>query len=117
MLTAAAGRLPHPGSGCGQGGCLPGTDGVNKMSEFGYAIFLTDELKQIKKKLGKLYTGRQSPDEPGDIEMLFQYVRTFTATPTAWPNWNAVTPRAMTLAMASSKSRSPKPLTGSSPHA
>ena len=44
----------------------------------GNAIFLTDELKQIKKKLGKLYTGRQSPDEPGDIENpLFQYVRTF----------------------------------------
>ena len=44
----------------------------------GNAIFLTDELKQIKKKLGKLYTGRQSPDEPGDIEnALFQYVRTF----------------------------------------
>ena len=30
------------------------------------------------KKLGKLYTGRQSPDEPGDVEnALFQYVRTF----------------------------------------
>ena len=58
---------------------LPGTDGVNKMSKsLGNAIFLTDEFKQIKKKLGKLYTGRQSPDEPGDIEnALFQYVRTF----------------------------------------
>ena len=77
---AAAGGVFHiPEADVGKVARLPGTDGVNKMSKsLGNAIFLTDELKQIKKKLGKLYTGRQSPDEPGDIEnALFQYVRTF----------------------------------------
>jgi tryptophanyl-tRNA synthetase len=77
--AAAGGVFPIPEADVGKVARLPGTDGVNKMSKsLGNAIFLTDELKQIKKKLGKLYTGRQSPDEPGDIEnALFQYVRTF----------------------------------------
>jgi tryptophanyl-tRNA synthetase len=77
--AAAGGVFPIPEADVGKVARLPGTDGVNKMSKsLGNAIFLTDELKQIQKKLGKLYTGRQSPDEPGDIEnALFQYVRTF----------------------------------------
>ena len=77
--AAAGGVFPIPEADVGKVARLPGTDGVNKMSKsLGNAIFLTDEFKQIKKKLGKLYTGRQSPDEPGDIEnALFQYVRTF----------------------------------------
>ena len=77
--AAAGGVFPIPEADVGKVARLPGTDGVNKMSKsLGNAIFLTDELKQIKKKLGTLYTGRQSPDEPGDIEnALFQYVRTF----------------------------------------
>ena len=77
--AAAGGVFTIPEADVGKVARLPGTDGVNKMSKsLGNAIFLTDELKQIKKKLGKLYTGRQSPDEPGDIEnALFQYVRTF----------------------------------------
>jgi tryptophanyl-tRNA synthetase len=46
------------------------------------AIFITDTHKQVRKKLGKLYTGRQSPDEPGDISnALFDYVRTFIPDP------------------------------------
>ena len=77
--AAAGGVFTIPEADVGKVARLPGTDGVNKMSKsLGNAIFLTDELKQIKKKLGKLYTGRQSPHEPGDIEnALFQYVRTF----------------------------------------
>ena len=77
--ASAGGVFPIPEADVGKVARLPGTDGVNKMSKsLGNAIFLTDEFKQIKKKLGKLYTGRQSPDEPGDIEnALFQYVRTF----------------------------------------
>ena len=77
--ASAGGVFPIPEADVGKVARLPGTDGVNKMSKsLGNAIFLTDELKQIQKKLGKLYTGRQSPDEPGDIEnALFQYVRTF----------------------------------------
>ncbi|MCA9297252.1 MAG: hypothetical protein KC983_12060, partial [Phycisphaerales bacterium] len=52
---------------------------VNKMSKsLGNAIFITDTPKQVKKKLGKLYTGRQNPTDPGDVNnALFQYVRTF----------------------------------------
>ena len=77
--AAAGGVFPIPEADVGKVSRLPGTDGINKMSKsLGNAIFLTDEFKQIKKKLGKLYTGRQSPDEAGDIEnALFQYVRTF----------------------------------------
>ena len=44
----------------------------------GNAIFITDSEKQIKKKVGKLYTGRQSPTEPGDPNnVLFHYVECF----------------------------------------
>jgi len=77
--VAAGGVFPIPIADVGAVGRLVGTDGVNKMSKsLGNAIFITDTPKQVKKKLGKLYTGRQSPTEPGDIgNALFQYVRTF----------------------------------------
>jgi len=73
------GVFPIPKADVGKVGRLVGTDGVNKMSKsLNNAIFISDTPKQVKKKLGKLYTGRQSPTDPGDIDnALFQYVRTF----------------------------------------
>jgi len=75
----AGGLFPIPAAKIGRVARLVGTDGVNKMSKsLNNAIFLTDSFKQIKKKMGGLYTGRQSMDEPGDIDnSLFQYVRAF----------------------------------------
>jgi tryptophanyl-tRNA synthetase len=79
----AGGVFPVPVADVGKVGRLVGTDGVNKMSKsLGNAIFITDTPKQVKKKLGKLYTGRQNPTDPGDINnALFQYVRTFIPDP------------------------------------
>ncbi len=73
------GVFPVPIADVGRVGRLIGTDGINKMSKsLNNAIFITDNLKTIKKKIGQLYTGRQSMTEPGDIgNALFQYVRTF----------------------------------------
>jgi len=73
------GVFPIPRGKVGRVARLVGTDGVNKMSKsLGNAIYLTDTLKQIKKKMGALYTGRQTMDEPGDIHnALFDYVRAF----------------------------------------
>lgn len=67
----------------GRVGRLVGTDGKNKMSKsLGNAIFLTDTAKDIKKKMGALYTGRQTMTEPGDVtNALFQYVRAFIKDP------------------------------------
>jgi tryptophanyl-tRNA synthetase len=80
---ALGGVFPVPKADVGKVGRLVGTDGVNKMSKsLNNAIYITDTHKQIKKKLGKLYTGRQQPTDPGDIEnSLFQYVRTFIPDP------------------------------------
>jgi tryptophanyl-tRNA synthetase len=77
------GVFPIPRADVGRVGRLVGVDGVEKMSKsLNNAIFVTDTAKQIKKKLGKLYTGRQNPTDPGDIEnSLFQYVRTFIPDP------------------------------------
>jgi tryptophanyl-tRNA synthetase len=77
------GVFPIPKADVGAVGRLVGTDGVNKMSKsLGNAIFITDTAKEIKKKLGKLYTGRQSPTDPGDVtNALFDYVRTFIPDP------------------------------------
>lgn len=77
--VAAGGLFPIPRAKVGRIARLIGTDGVNKMSKsLNNAIFLTDTHKQIKKKLGALFTGRQTMDEPGDINnSLFQYVRAF----------------------------------------
>lgn len=75
----AGGLFPIPEGKVGRVARLVGTDGKLKMSKsLNNAIFLTDDLKQIKKKLGGLYTGRQGMDEPGDVNnSLFQYVRAF----------------------------------------
>ena len=77
------GVFPIPLADVGTCSRLPGTDGVNKMSKsLNNAIFVTDTPKQIKKKLGKLYTGRQNSTDPGDINnALFDYVRTFIPDP------------------------------------
>ena len=76
---AQGGVFPIPRALIGRIGRLVGTDGKNKMSKsLGNAIFLTDTGKEIQKKMGALYTGRQSMTEPGDIQnSLFQYVRAF----------------------------------------
>ena len=67
--AALVGRVPR----------LVGTDGTHKMSKsLDNAIFLSDDAPTIKAKVAKLYTGRQSIDEPGDPDnALFSYVRTF----------------------------------------
>jgi len=73
------GLFPIPAGKVGRVARLIGTDGVNKMSKsLNNAIFLTDNFKKIKKKMGGLYTGRVEMDEPGDIKnALFDYVRAF----------------------------------------
>lgn len=73
------GVFPIPDALVGTVGRLVGTDGKTKMSKsLGNTIYLTDSGKDIKKKLGGLYTGRQSMTEPGDIKnALFTYVRAF----------------------------------------
>jgi tryptophanyl-tRNA synthetase len=73
------GAFPVPVADVGKVGRLVGTDGVKKMSKsLNNAIFITDDLKTIKKKMGQLFTGRQSMTEKGDVNnALFQYVRTF----------------------------------------
>lgn len=75
----AGGLFPIPEGKVGRVARLIGTDGKLKMSKsLNNAIFLTDTFKQIKKKMGGLYTGRQTMDEPGDItNSLFQYVHAF----------------------------------------
>jgi tryptophanyl-tRNA synthetase len=77
--TAQGGVFPVPVADVGKVGRLVGIDGVNKMSKsLGNAIFITDDAKTIKKKIGQIYTGRQSLTEPGDVNnALFQYVECF----------------------------------------
>lgn len=77
--VSEGGLFPIPSGKVGRVARLIGTDGVNKMSKsLNNAIFLTDTFKKIKKKMGGLYTGRQTMDEPGDIKnALFDYVRAF----------------------------------------
>jgi len=77
--VSEGGLFPIPEGKVGRVARLIGTDGVNKMSKsLNNAIFLTDTFKKIKKKMGGLYTGRQTMDEPGDIKnALFDYVRAF----------------------------------------
>ena len=42
------------------------------------AVFISDTAKQVQKKINKIYTGRQSPTEPGDPEnVLMQYCEIF----------------------------------------
>lgn len=73
------GVFPIPHADVGKVGKLMGTDGVNKMSKsLNNAILITDTPKKVKKKLGQLYTGRQSMTDPGDPDSpLMQYVDIF----------------------------------------
>lgn len=73
------GVLPIPRAEVGEVGRLVGTDGVNKMSKsLNNAIFISDPANEVEKKVKKIFTGRQSATEPGDVNnALFQYVNTF----------------------------------------
>ena len=73
------GVFPIPRADVGKVGRLAGIDGVNKMSKsLNNAIFIADTAKEVEKKVKRIFTGRQSPTEPGDVNnVLFQYVRTF----------------------------------------
>jgi len=73
------GLFPIPEAQVGRVARLVGTDGNNKMSKsLNNAIFLSDTPKQVKKKVNKIYTGRQSPTDPGDPNnTLFQYLDSF----------------------------------------
>ena len=73
------GVFPIPRADVGKVGKLMGTDGVNKMSKsLNNAILITDTPKKVKKKLGQLYTGRQSMTDPGDPNSaLMHYVDIF----------------------------------------
>src|SRR5262245_26710175 len=73
------GVFPIPKALIGRIGRLPGIDGKQKMSKsLGNAIFLSDPAKEVEKKVNKIFTGRQSPTEPGDVNnSLFQFVRAF----------------------------------------
>ncbi len=73
------GVFPIPVADVGTVGRLVGIDGKMKMSKsLNNAIFISDSPKEVKTKIAKIYTGRQSPTEPGDpTNALFQYVETF----------------------------------------
>jgi len=73
------GVFPVPTADVGTVGRLVGIDGKNKMSKsLGNAIFISDTAKEVEKKVMKIFTGRQSPTEPGDTHnALFQYVDAF----------------------------------------
>ena len=75
------GVFPIPKADVGKVGRLIGTDGINKMSKsLDNVILITDTPKRVKKKIGQIYTGRQSMTHPGDPESsLMQYVDTFIA--------------------------------------
>jgi len=77
------GVWPVPRAEVGKVGRLVGIDGKNKMSKsLGNAIFISDTPKEVENKVKKIFTGRQSPTEPGDVNnALFQYVETFIEDP------------------------------------
>ncbi len=77
------GTFPVPRADVGAVGRLMGVDGVNKMSKsLGNAIFIADTPKDVQKKVGRIFTGRQSPTEPGDVNnALFQFVDAFITDP------------------------------------
>lgn len=77
--VGAGGVFPIPQPMVGRIARLVGVDGQQKMSKsLGNAIFLSDEAADIKKKTGKIFTGRQSATDPGDItNALFQFVNAF----------------------------------------
>jgi tryptophanyl-tRNA synthetase len=66
---ADQGVFPVPKATIGRVARLTGIDGTHKMSKsLGNAIFLSDTPKQVKKKCGKIFTGRMSAEDPGVIE-------------------------------------------------
>ena len=72
------GLFPIPKAEVGRVGRLPGVDGKKMSKSLNNAIYLSDSFKQIKKKVGQIFTGRQAMDEPGDTtNLLFEYVRAF----------------------------------------
>lgn len=74
----AGGLFPIPKAEVGRVGRLPGVDGRKMSKSLNNAIFLSDSAKEIKKKVGQIFTGRQSMTEPGDTtNLLFDYVRAF----------------------------------------
>jgi len=77
--VGAGGVFPIPEAMVGRVSRLVGIDGEQKMSKsLGNAIFLSDTPKQVQKKVNKIFTGRQSPTEPGDASnALFQFVDAF----------------------------------------
>lgn len=80
----AGGVFPIPQALIGRVGRLPGVgDGKQKMSKsLNNAIFLSDDPKEVQKKVNKITTGRQSPTEPGDPEnVLFKFVEAFITDP------------------------------------
>jgi tryptophanyl-tRNA synthetase len=79
---AAGGLFPIPEGLVGRVGRLVGVDGTQKMSKsLGNAIQLTDTTAEIKKKVGKIFTGRTDMNAPGDPQnALFQYVRAFISS-------------------------------------
>ncbi|MFO0668645.1 MAG: tryptophan--tRNA ligase [Polyangiaceae bacterium] len=113
---AAGGLFPIPNALVGRVGRLVGTDGKNKMSKsLGNAILLTDTAKDIKKKMGALYTGRQSMTEPATSRTR----SSSTCAPSSRtrprsPSSKTATRAATTSATATSKPTSRQPSTSSS---
>ena len=63
------GVFPIPDAPVGRVARLVGLDGKHKMSKsLNNAIYLSDSPKQVKKKCGRIYTGRQSASDPGVID-------------------------------------------------
>ncbi len=79
----AGGIFPIPKALIGRIARLPGIDGTQKMSKsLGNAVLLSDPPNEVKKKIGKIFTGRQSPTDPGDPEnALMQFVDAFIKDP------------------------------------
>ncbi|MBM4107206.1 MAG: tryptophan--tRNA ligase [Phycisphaerae bacterium] len=78
----AGGVFPIPRALIGRVGRLPGVgDGRQKMSKsLNNAIFLSDDPRDVQKKINRITTGRQSPTEPGDPDnVLFEFVEAFIA--------------------------------------
>ncbi|MBL8744847.1 MAG: tryptophan--tRNA ligase [Phycisphaerae bacterium] len=77
------GIFPIPQALIGRVARLPGIDGKQKMSKsLGNAVLLSDPPSEVKKKIGKIFTGRQSPTEPGDPNnALMQFVDAFIRDP------------------------------------
>mgnify|MGYP000358422793 CR=1 FL=1 len=71
--------FPTPEPLLGRVARLPGLDGVEKMSKSrGNAIFLSDSTAEIRRKMARLHTGRQTVEEPGDpTNAPCQYARAF----------------------------------------